>query len=320
MKLLTVADKDVTELVNQITWSGDTKQVARKLVFTLAVRDTDRFLPKLNISEGDKAVLKDEDKVLFCGVVFDIEKTASGNTVTYTALDLMFYVNQSDISKIFEDTPEAITAWICGNLGVPFGTAAPTGLKLYMPCLGKKGYEAILMAYTAASRQNGKRYIPLMNSENQLCVLEKGTDCGVVLDGSYNLTEASYKTSLQPLVDKVLVTDKNGNIVSTAEDAAAQKKYGVVQRVYKKEDGKDAAVEAKALLQGIEQSGSVTALSDIRAVSGYAIAVKEPITGLCGKFFIESDTHTFANGKDEMQLTLAFSNMMDEKEIEKPTT
>ena len=31
-------------------------------------------------------------------------------------------------------------------------------------------------------------------------------------------------------------------------------------------------------------------------------------------FYIESDTHTFEDGKEMMQLTLAFSNMMDEKE------
>ena len=37
-------------------------------------------------------------------------------------------------------------------------------------------------------------------------------------------------------------------------------------------------------------------------------------TGLYGKFYIESDTHTFEDGKEMMQLTLAFSNMMDEKE------
>ncbi|MPN27408.1 hypothetical protein SDC9_174841 [bioreactor metagenome] len=173
-----------------------------------------------------------------------------------------------------------------------------------------------MMAYTAASRKNGKKYIPLMQNVNQLCVIEKGAMCGVVLDGSYNLEDASYKSSLQGLVDRVLITDKNGNVVGKVENAEAQKKYGVVQVVYKQEDGKDANAEAKALLQTIEQSGSVTAISDTRAVSGYAIAVQEPISGLYGKFYIEGDTHTFTNGKAEMQLTLAFSNMMDEQEIE----
>ena len=130
-----------------------------------------------------------------------------------------------------------------------------------------------------------------------------------MLDGSYNLTEANYKTSLQNLVDRVLITDKDGNQIGVVEDTAAQQKYGVVQTVYKQEDGKDAQTEAKALLQTLEQTGS-------RAVSGYALIVQETTTGLFGKFYIESDTHTFTDGKHEMALTLAFSNMMDEKEIE----
>lgn len=319
-KQLTVGDKDLSQLVEKATWSGDSKQVARKLVFTVAAKASDRFLPKVAINEGDSVLFKDGDRTLFAGPVFDIEKSASGNIATYTAFDLMFYVNNSDINKVFDDTPEAITAWICSHLGVPFGAAAPTGIKVYLPCLGKKGYEAIMMAYTAASRKDGKKYIPLMKNATQVSVIEKGAFCGVVLDGGYNLTGATYKTSLQKLVDRVLITDKEGNQISVVEDTAAQKKYGVVQRVYKQEDGKDATTEAKALLQTIEQSGAVTAISDTRAVSGYALAVQEPTTGLYGKFYIESDTHTFVDGKEEMQLTLAFSNMMDEREIEKSTT
>lgn len=319
-KQLIVGSKDLSQVVEKVTWSGDTKQVARKLAFTVATKKSDRFLPKVTIGEGDNVLFKDGGKTLFGGPVFDIEKSATGNVTTYTALDLMFYINNSDVNKVFDDTPEAITAWICSHLGVPFGSAAPTGIKVYMPCLGKKAYEAIMMAYTAASRQNGKKYIPLMQNVNQVCVIEKGALCGAILDGGYNLTEATYKTSLQKLVDRVLITDKDGNQIGMVENVEAQKKYGVVQRVYKQEDGKDATTEAKALLQVIEQSGAVTATNDNRAVSGYAVAVQEAVTGLYGKFYIESDTHTYTDGKEEMQLTLAFSNMMDEKEIEKQST
>lgn len=313
-KQLTAGGKDLSQLVEKVTWSGDSKQVARKLVFSIATRSTDRFLPKVTINEGDSVLFKDGDRTLFGGPVFDIEKSASGNLTTYTAFDLMFYINNSDISKVFDDTPEAITAWICSHLGVPFGSAAPTGIKVYLPWLGKKAYEAIMAAYTTASRQNGKKYIPLMQNVNQVCVIEKGTLCGVVLDGSYNLTEADYKTSLQKLVDRVIVTDQSGNQASVVEDTGAQSKYGTVQRVYKQEAGKDASSEARALLHIMDQSASVTAVSDTRAVSGYALAVQEATTGLYGKFYIESDAHTFEDGKEMMQLTLAFSNMMDEKE------
>lgn len=154
-KKLVVNNRDLSQLVGTVTWSGDSKQVARKLVFTVASKASDRFLPKVPIREGDQVVFSYKDKsapekVLFGGPILDIDKAASGNSITYTALDLLFYINGSDISHVFDDTPEAITAWVCSHLGVPFGSAAPTGIRVYMPCLGKRAYEAIMAAYTAA--------------------------------------------------------------------------------------------------------------------------------------------------------------------------
>ncbi len=49
-----------------------------------------------------------------------------------TTFDLMFYINNSDINKVFNDTPEAIVKWICSHLGVPFGSAVPTGRINYL--------------------------------------------------------------------------------------------------------------------------------------------------------------------------------------------
>lgn len=318
MMQLIVAGKDLSEVVEKITWSGDVKQVARKLSFTIVQKDSDKHLPKVKLSEGDEVLLQDDSgEVLFGGILFEIEKSVAGNTVAYLAFDLMFYINNSEISRVWNDTPENIVKSICTELDIPLGAAAQTGIPIYMPCLGKKAYSAIMMAYTAAGKQNGKKYIPLLRNINKLYVIEKGKYCGVVLDGGYNLRDATYKTSLQHLVNRVLITDKDGTVTQTVEDTASRQRYGTVQRIYKQEDGKDPQSEAEALMQGIEQSGGVTALSDTRAVAGYSVAVQEPTSGLYGCFVVESDTHTFENGIATMQLTLAFENIMDEHEIEK---
>ena len=129
---LNAGGKQLAEVIEKVTWSGDSKQVARKLVFTVANKDSDRFLPKVNINEGDQVQFLEDGKLLFSGPVFDIEKSGSGNVVTYTALDLMFYVTKSDINRVFDnETPEAITAWICSHLGIPFGSAAAGDPRLY---------------------------------------------------------------------------------------------------------------------------------------------------------------------------------------------
>lgn len=317
MKLLT-GGKDISELAEQIKWAGDIKQVARTIQFTIAKNKKDKDFPTVVINEGDEIIMQDDcGKDIFGGIIFDIDKSAGSKVETYLAYDLMFYINNSDINRLFDGTPETIVPGICAELGIESGVMAATGIHVSMPCFGKKAYEAIMMAYTAAARKNGSKYIPLMTNINKVSVIEKGMLCGAVMTGDYNLIGATYKSTLQNLVNRVLITDKNNNVVKTVEDAASIQKYGLVQRVLKQNDGEDAVAEAQKMLVTVEASATVSGVpSDFRAISGYSIIVQEADTGLYGQFYIESDTHTFSCGKAQMDLTLAFENLMDEKEIE----
>ena len=177
-----------------------------------------------------------------------------------------------------------------------------------------------MIAYTVAARKNGTKYIPLIKNINQLCVIEKGTLCGAVMTGDYNLIDTEYKSTLQNLVNRVIITNSKGNQIKVIEDAESIQKYGLVQKVMKQSDKEDISAEAQKALVSVENSGSVSGVQhDFRAVSGYSIIVQDEVSGLYGQFYIESDTHTFTNGKAQMDLTLAFENLMDEEEIEKDT-
>lgn len=319
MRIL-VGDKDLSELVAAITWSGDSGQISRKLEFTIAKNAGDANFPNVTINEGDQVLLQADTGVfLFGGIIFDIERTASSKQVRYLAYDLLFYINGSELTKDYYGTPEDITRDVCNSLGISVGTLAVTGLVIENPCVKKTGYQVIQSSYTAAARQNGKAYMLVMEKVNQVSVIEKGQDSGVILTGDANLSEANYKTTLQNLVNRVLITDKNGAVVGTVEDAESQAAFGTIQKILEQEEGKDAAAEARNLLHGSDPSASVSGVpDDVRAVSGYALIVQEPDTGLYGRFFIESDSHQYANGSSTMSLTLAFQNRMDEVEIDQP--
>ena len=60
---LNAGGKQLAEVIEKVTWSGDSKQVARKLVFTVANKDSDRFLPKVNINEGDQVQFLEDGKL-----------------------------------------------------------------------------------------------------------------------------------------------------------------------------------------------------------------------------------------------------------------
>lgn len=315
--ILQASGLNISELVEAITWSGDTRQVARKLTFTIASKHTDPYLPKVDLNEGDPVTLDTDDGVpLFLGVIFDIDVTASAAVTSYMAYDLLWYILNSEISQVFDASPEAIAGQVCGELGVPLAGAAPTGIHVYYPCLSKSGYEAIMAPYTTASRQNGKKYIPLMD-QGSLRVLEKGKPCGVTLDGDFNLLDANYKTTLTSVVNRVVIVDKTGKKVGEVQDAGLRQQYGTVQKVVKQGSGSDPHAEARNMLSGIDQSATARGLSDHRCRSGYSVNIREPVTGLVGRFYVESDSHTFKNAEETMDLTLAFDCIMDEKEIEK---
>ena len=314
--ILLAGGYDLSEIVESVTWSGDTKQVSRTLSFTLANKHSDPYLPKAALNEGDTVLMRtDGGKELFRGVIFDIDVTAGSPTVSYLAYDLLYYLIQSDISRVFEASPEKVAETVCGDLGIPFGSAAKTGISVYYPCIRKSAYEAIMAPYTQASRQNGKKYIPVME-RGALNIIEMGKPCGILLDGGHNLLDANYKTTMTKMVNRVVVVDSSGNQVGVVEDAASRQKYGTIQKICQQADGKDAFAEAGNMLAQIEQAATAKALSDDRIRAGYSIFVREPVTGLYGRFFIESDAHAFKNASQEVDITLAFDCMMDEKEIQ----
>ena len=101
MKLLT-GGKDISQLIEKITWSGDTSQVSRKINFTIAQNKKDTLFPNVSIDIGDEIIMQDDaENNIFGGIIFDADKKGSSKTVSYLAYDLLFYVNQSDVNMVF---------------------------------------------------------------------------------------------------------------------------------------------------------------------------------------------------------------------------
>lgn len=68
--------------------------------------------------------------------------------------------------------------------------------------------------------------------------------------------------------------------------------------------------ETKGADGEIERKGTVQNLGNALCITGNALKVKEPYTGLVGLFFIDSDTHTWQRGIYTNKLTLAWENTM----------
>lgn len=306
---------DISNLAEKIVWGGDYQQVARKLEIDIAASPTDPHITPIRAKMGNMVKLFDDDgSELFRGYVFSNDRAVSNNALTITAYDGLYYLTKSKGTYNFKNmTAEAVTRKLAADFGIPIGDIQQTGISLSFVADEKTIYDIIMQAYTAAGNQNGKKYMPEM-SEGRLNIIQKGSlAADYLLSDDTNITDSDYTESIEDAIDRVRIYDDKYNQVGIVQDADAIKQYGILQDVYKKETGKNAAAEARRMLKGIERTAKVDALGNTDCITGRAAFIHEPFSGLTGMFYINTDEHTWENGQYTMELTLDMENVMDAK-------
>lgn len=314
MKIL-LMNQDITPLVTTWTWSGDYQQVARTLAFNIAVSPTDPNLPVLSMSMGNMVKLFDDDgNELFRGYLFSRDKSNSNNEMTVTAYDALIYLTKSKGTYNFKNmTAEAVTAKVAVDFNIPVGDLATTGISQSFIADGQAIYDIIMQAYSGAAVQNGKVYMPLMDA-GLLNIIEKGSMVSTYeLSDTVNVSDSEYTESIEDVINRVKIYDAKENYVGMVQNSDWVNSYGILQDVYKVQDGIDSNTAAIAMLKAIERTSTITALGNTSCVTGMAVFVDEPFTGLSGLFYINTDQHTWQNGQYTMQLTVDLQDVMDSK-------
>lgn len=309
---------DITDYVDGITWSGDYQQVARTLDIGILYPTNDMNYDRVNIEVGDKVRLYEYDLELFRGIVWSKNIDSSSQFLKITCYDDLIYMTKSQIAKVYTGvTPEAVTKQLCSEFNITAGSLASTGFSRNYIALGQTPYDVIQASYTHASKQNGKKYMPRMMN-GKLHVIEKGTSqANVILDPKYNLQNIKYDQSLEKMINSVIVyKSDDGTIVLTEQNSTWINKYGKLQKTLTYEEEKDNRALAKKQLSDLERKAEAKAFGHPGCIAGNIVYVRDEHTGLIGKFYIDSDSHTWNQGVHNMTLTLNFENLMDEKELE----
>lgn len=310
----------ITEYVMSATWSGTDTQCSRTLEFSMASNHHDKNFQNLKIKLGDIIRLYVGNKRVFLGEITTIERTGERGSVSIKAMDFMNHLLKSKTSRNFRNTSaENITRSVCKEIGIKVGDIEKT--KINIPKFYPREeayYNIILGAYRKASKQTKKKYMPTMDG-TRLCVIEKGTESGVLLSQDESILSSSYSKTLDSMVNQVVIFDEKGKRTGVIKKDDWVKKYGIYQETITKEKGVNSKTAAEALLKGIEQSASIEALGNIKATSGKSIKIRDKGTGLTGKFWITSDTHTWENGIHKMSLELAFKNVMENVSVNTET-
>lgn len=319
IKLLLVNTKgkvDITELITNITWSGEYTQAARVLDFNIAVSPYDKNLTKVNIDLGDTVIFYVDNKEVFRGYIFTKEKSYSGNTMSFTAYDIAIYTLKNEASYNFKNvTAETVARRVLNEFGIPFENISSTGISINKKFIGVNLYSIIMSCYTTASYSNNKKYM-IRSKQGKLNIIPKGdVVLAISFENGRNLLDATYSESIENMVNNVTIEDKEGQKIKDVSNKDLLNKYGRFQRVITQADGKDETKKAQATLNGIDSKISISGIGDITCITGAGVKVYDSYTGLKGLFYIDSDKHTWSNGEYTVNLVLNFKNLMDESEI-----
>ena len=318
MKLLRTNAKgtqDLTQLVSRITWAGDIKSCSRSLEVDL-VSLPDVELPEATVDLGDHVAFWGDTDQLFDGFVFSVQTATDARTKTIRCYDRGVYLNNNQgYYRFTNTTPEAVVQQLAGEFGLSLGAIASTGHRFSRNFLGQSLYKIMATGYTLAAAATGERYRIAFELDKLTVRKKEQGQYTLVIKGGSNLLTASVTESIENLVNRVRIVDDSYKLVTTQENGGHIQQYGVMQRVIKQSD--NSTEEAKALLEdnGPTQKITLECVGDTRSIAGTMVAVQEPYTGLWGKFWVDSDTHTWADGIYTNKLVLNFENVMDEQEV-----
>lgn len=316
---------DISQLVSSITWGGGIMEAARKLEIELVYGEA-AYIPRYEIRPGSVLLLRNEERELIRGVVVSTDRGLSG-TMSITSYEHSWYLLRSTATYRFSGMgADAIARRVCSDAGVPVGSLAAPGVTLPKLILRDTTlFDAIIIAYTEASKRTGKRYQVRMN-EGKLHVVPKGGQrWHWVLSADTNISDAQLTESIEAMSNRIVITNDADDVLARVEDSSLIAKYGLLQ--HSKQEGDVTAGEARTIAQTLlKELGKlsqtaqleVTGIDDVQA--GDAVEVQEPITGLSGTYYVESDEHTIEGGHHMMSLSLAWTDEVLAKDApEDPT-
>ena len=314
---------DISEACTRIIWKGSASEASRSVDFDYINAPYDKTVNLPSIATGDYISLEDSrEGEIFFGQIFGVEKSSQTGTITFTAYDMMKHLLESTGQYNFKNlTAEAIASQVCADIQVPIRHLHPTGVNIAsMICDKMKMYDIVMAAYTKAHKITGDKYFAMIYKRGLGVYKTEWAVKGFTLSENSNIYASSISERMEDIKNKVLIFDDKGKQIGEVKDDGSVKKFGIFQEIYSKEEGIDPTTGAKNLLKvKPTQAIKISAIGDINCLSCYFVEVKDTATGLSGKYWISSDSHTFENGVHKMELELKFDSLMDTKDIKEDT-
>lgn len=304
--------RDVTQLVQAITWSGSLRQTARQLSAHLVVPKDGSMEPPA-LAEGAALILQGEGGPLFTGQLVTATTSTQSCVVSVNALDGgRFLVGNDGWYRFDNVTAEAAASMAASDFGIPTGRLSSTGVRLRRKFPGVALDKIISTMYSLAGEQTGRRYLLRFSGTGVMEVVEKAEAASLEIAQTMGVTNTWNVTGL---CNSVAIYTKEGRLVRKVEDGGSQALNGRLEHAIIQQDKEDAGPEAKAWLadHGLQQNLTVNILNPpISLITGEAVILRDTGSGASGLFWVDGDTHSWKNGQHTGTFKLNFRNLMND--------
>lgn len=314
--------QDLTPWIVSYEWSGDMEQAGRKLNFKIAYTTKDKAWKNPAVKLGDEVMLYCIDPTaggqfdLFHGKIFMQSRESSPYEMEFVAYDKLIYLAKSKYTLKFSKAPvKDVLSTVASKAGLTLGRVADDlTYTVDFVADGMTGTEIIKKALEQGRKKSGKSYHIYLDAQDKLNVVRADTIIqGYAITDMTNLTTASHSASIEDMVNRVEIADKDGHIIGAVTNSNDVKTYGTIQNVYKVDNKQDTQASAKAMLKSVSEHSEAEALGNVQCIAGYAVEIQEE--QLKGNFLIISDTHTIENNRHMMKLTLRYLDPTSKPEI-----
>uniref|UniRef100_A0AAU8ATB6 Tail protein n=1 Tax=Dulem virus 31 TaxID=3145749 RepID=A0AAU8ATB6_9VIRU len=288
--MIKINDQIIEVVQDGVNWQGSKDTVARVLSFSVIYQPLDETFPRYNIKIGDKVEYIEKNKTYFYGYIEKISYTTDNGTIEISCCDMMKRLLNSKCVGRFRGTLKQLADKICGLFYLKNGIESNSTHVHNIVSTGDMSYYEILKNACDVMFARYALYLDGLT----LKLAEHNSFATFTI--GQNIRSSSFSQDMSDIVNKVLIIDTTGKLLSSVQDTDSINQFGLFQTVYTYDkDSKNNLVDAQHELKTIKNEGSIVVNNDNNCISGRFITVYEPLNNFNGLFEIVSDNHTIAN-------------------------
>ena len=315
-----IKDKDVSEIIGNLTWRDTVDTLGVEVDFELPINRYDKKFEFLyDITLGDPIqILNAKGEVLVQAII--VTETPNGKITSFTAYDMAWYLNKSTVIKQFKKMiGNDCVKSLCKEIGIDVEVSG-LDTKIDKIYKDKAVSEVIKDIIEQCSQFNSKKFF-IEFDKNKLIVspykkIKVFGTFEIQKDKFININEniggVSLSKSIVDMKNSVLVITENKGAIRTIgeeQDSKSIEKYGKLQEVVtldEKEFSKANLVAKNELkkLNRITEDFSIDMLGDDNVKSGRVIDIDLPLFNLKGEYLIKESNHTISNHIHKISLKL----------------